>query len=218
MRRPHQGLADKQVIPMKKSARRGKGVGIFARLADLYERMASAYAQTAAEAGLTCQGCQQNCCVSFFQHHTYVEWSYLWRGMNELPEERRALYLSRARDVVEQYRQALALGVQPSAMCPVNDDGLCGLYQHRLMICRLHGTRNTMLLPNGDRRVFTGCYRFVSNVTDMADETVPTLDRTELYKELVQLEMAYVGKRLAVLPKVNMTLAEMLLQGPPSIK
>ncbi|GFM32901.1 hypothetical protein [Desulfovibrio subterraneus] len=203
---------------MKKTAKRGKGVGVFARLGDLYERMSSAYGETAAKAGLSCEGCQQNCCYSYFQHHTYIEWSYLWRGMNELPQERRESYLQRAHEAVRQYQHSLSMGLPPSVMCPLNDDGLCGVYKHRLMICRMHGTRNTMLLPNGDRRVFTGCYRFVDNVKDMPDELVPALDRTELYKELVQLEMEFVGAKLRVLPRVNMTLAEMLVQGPPIIK
>jgi len=203
---------------MKKTAKRGKGVGVFARLGNLYERMSSAYGETAAKAGLSCEGCQQNCCYSYFQHHTYIEWSYLWRGMNELPQERRDSYLQRAHEAVRQYQHSLSMGLPPSVMCPLNDDGLCGVYKHRLMICRMHGTRNTMLLPNGDRRVFTGCYRFVDNVKDMPDELVPALDRTELYKELVQLEMELVGAKLRVLPRVNMTLAEMLVQGPPIIK
>lgn len=203
---------------MKKPAKRGKGVGVFARLANLYERMSSAYGETAAKAGLSCEGCQQNCCYSYFQHHTYIEWSYLWRGMNELPQERRESYMQRAHEAVHQYQHSLSMGLPPSVMCPLNDDGLCGVYKHRLMICRMHGTRNTMLLPNGDRRVFTGCYRFVDNVKDIPDELVPALDRTELYKELVQLEMEFVGAKLRVLPRVNMTLAEMLVQGPPIIK
>ncbi|WBF67158.1 hypothetical protein LN040_15800 [Desulfovibrio subterraneus] len=203
---------------MKKTAKRGKGVGVFARLGNLYERMSSAYGETAAKAGLSCEGCQQNCCYSYFQHHTYIEWSYLWRGMNELPQERRDSYLQRAHEAVRQYQHSLSMGLPPSVMCPLNDDGLCGVYKHRLMICRMHGTRNTMLLPNGDRRVFTGCYRFVDNVKDIPDELVPALDRTELYKELVQLEMEFVGAKLRVLPRVNMTLAEMLVQGPPIIK
>ncbi|UZP67279.1 hypothetical protein N1030_17045 [Desulfovibrio mangrovi] len=203
---------------MKKNMKRGKGVGVFARLGNLYDRMSAAYAETAREAGLSCENCQQNCCVSYFQHHTYVEWSYLWRGMNELPQERRDLYLQRAHEAVKQYHHSLSMNLQPSVMCPLNDDGLCGVYKHRLMICRMHGTRNTMLLPNGERRVFTGCYRFVDNVKGKPDELVPALDRTELYKELVQLEMEYVGAKLRVLPRVNMTLAEMLVQGPPVIK
>lgn len=203
---------------MKKTAKRGKGVGVFARLGNLYERMSSAYGETAAKAGLSCEGCQQNCCYSYFQHHTYIEWSYLWRGMNELPQERRESYMQRAHEAVRQYQHSLSMGLPPSVMCPLNDDGLCGVYKHRLMICRMHGTRNTMLLPNGDRRVFTGCYRFVDNVKDIPDELVPALDRTELYKELVQLEMEFVGAKLRVLPRVNMTLAEMLVQGPPIIK
>lgn len=201
-----------------KAAARKKGPGVFARLADLYERMSSAYAHTAAQAGLSCQDCDRNCCVSYFQHHTYVEWSYLWRGMNELPAAQREDYLNRARHVVQQYRFALNAGVQPAVMCPLNDDGLCGLYRHRLMICRLHGTRNAMVLPNGERRVFTGCFRFADNVKELPEAQIPTLDRTELYRELVQLEMEFAGPKLRVLPRVNMTLAEMLVQGPPSMR
>jgi hypothetical protein len=35
------------------------------RLAALYSKMGQAYAKAAPE-GLTCEGCQQNCCVSYF--------------------------------------------------------------------------------------------------------------------------------------------------------
>ncbi len=198
-------------------ASRGKAPGVFTRLATLYDRMAKAYSETAAQAGLTCEGCRDNCCVSFFQHHTYIEWTYLWRGMRELPQETRTRFLSRAAEVVRGYQSALAMNVRPSIMCPLNDDGLCGLYQHRLMICRMHGTRNIMLLPNGERRVFSGCSRFVESVQPLAEDQIPVLDRTELYRELVQLEMEFVGPNLRVLPRVNLTLAEMLVQGPPSL-
>ncbi|ABB39406.1 hypothetical protein Dde_2610 [Oleidesulfovibrio alaskensis G20] len=191
--------------------------GVFARLADLYTRMEQEYSDKARAAGLTCAGCPDNCCTSYFQHHTHVEWLYLWRGMNRLPEARRAAYLARAKDVVEQSRDLLARGIRPRLMCPVNDDGLCGIYEHRLMICRMHGTRNVLALPDGGLRSFSGCFRFVECTAGQQAEAVPTVDRTPYYRELAALEMEHVGPRLKKLPRVDLTLAEMLFYGPPKL-
>jgi hypothetical protein len=46
---------------------------------------------------------------------------------------------------------------------------------------------------------------------------VPVVDRTDLYRDLASLEMAFAGLRVKTLPRVNLTLADMLAQGPPSI-
>jgi len=180
------------------------------RLAALYGKMAQAYA-AAAPQGFTCQGCASNCCVSYFQHHTHIEWHYLWEGLNALPEERREAYVRRAHDYVELARQALAEGRTPDALCPVNDDGACGLYGHRLMICRLYGVPNVVLGRSGLRE-FPGCPRCMEAVDKSAPAVV---DRTPLYRELAQLEMEYLGSRRNQAPKVDMTLAEMIVAGPP---
>ncbi len=130
------------------------------RLADLYARMESAYDACAREAGLSCAGCSTNCCTSFFRHHTHVEWLYLWRGLRALPQARRAACMARAAAYVRAAREKLAAGALPDAMCPLNEDGLCVLYAHRLMICRMHGTRTLFVLPDGRERLFPGCARF----------------------------------------------------------
>lgn len=210
---PHPGK------PAPKGGR--KGLGVFARLAELYADMERAYAETASAAGLTCAGCEDNCCLTHFQHHTHVEWAYLWKGMLALPEARRAEYLRRARDVVAQCEAARAAGVVPRVMCPVNDEGLCGLYAHRLMICRMHGTRNVLLRPDGQRQLFRGCHRFCGLTDGQPDEAVPTLDRTPFYRRLAELEMEHCARGAAkggasrVSPRVSLTLAEMLVYGPP---
>ncbi|MDR3043207.1 MAG: hypothetical protein LBU75_02970 [Desulfovibrio sp.] len=208
--------------PGKPATRGGrKAPGIFARLAELYADMERTYAETAHAAGLTCADCEDNCCRTHFQHHTHVEWAYLWKGMLALPEARRAEYLRRAHDVVAQCEAARAAGVVPRVMCPVNDDGLCGLYAHRLMICRMHGTRNVLLRPDGQRQLFRGCHRFCGLTDGQPDEAVPTLDRTPFYRRLAELEMEHcargAGKAGAprVAPRVSLTLAEMLVYGPP---
>lgn len=202
---------------MKKKNKRTTTVGTFGKLAKLYKNMADAYANTAAEAGLSCAGCKDNCCYSYFQHHTYIEWAYLWKGLNSLSEEKRNYFIQRAKDVVAQYDEALAKKERPHVMCPLNEDGLCGLYDYRLMICRMHGTKNLMILPNGEQRYFQGCYRFREKVEGMEDFLIPMLNRTPFYQELAQLEMKYAGAALKTAPRVNLTLAEMIVQGPPAL-
>lgn len=186
--------------------------GVLKKLTALYADMDAAYAAAAAAAGLSCAGCADNCCVSFFQHHTHAEWLYLHEGLGKLPAQRREAYEARARDYVEAVRDSLARGETPTAMCPVNDDGLCGLYDHRLMICRLHGVPNVLIGGMGIRE-FPGCgpcQRLMA-----AGVGAKAMDRTPLLRRLAGLEMELWGSRPGRPPKVDMTLAEMILAGPP---
>lgn len=186
---------------------------VLARLATLYADMDAAYTAAAAAAGLSCAGCAENCCVSFFQHHTRVEWLYLHQGLEALPAERRERYLERARDYVAAAREAFVRGETPRVMCPLNDDGLCGLYDHRLMICRLHGVPNVLIGGMGVRE-FPGCgpcQRLVA-----ANPHARVMDRTPLLRRLAGLEMELWGNKPGRPPKVDMTLAEMLVAGPPA--
>lgn len=201
--------------PAKKSALAG-GTGLFARLADLYARMEGAYKDVAARAGLSCANCEQNCCTSFFRHHTRIEWAFLWRGLNALPAQQLKAVLERAREYMRSANMAIAAGAVPTAMCPLNDSGLCSLYAHRLMICRLHGTKNVFTMPDGAMRTFSGCWRFV-DLQKAAGDATPFLDRTHFYQELAGLEMEFCRRATAPLPGVNMTLAEMLVLGPPKL-
>jgi len=101
-------------------------------------------------------------------------------------------------------------------MCPVNDDGRCGLYRHRLMICRLHGVPNRLALPTGRVLSFPGCWK-TQELTLAQGGAVPVMDRTPFYRELLALEAALVGPALGRLPKVDLTLAQMLMAGPPEL-
>lgn len=190
--------------------------GVLKKLASLYADMDAAYTAAAAAAGLSCAGCAENCCVSFFQHHTHAEWLYLHQGLAALAPERRAAYEARARDYVEAVRESLARGETPTAMCPVNDDGLCGLYEHRLMICRLHGVPNVLIGGMGIRE-FPGCEpcQRLTAAGAGAGAGGKAMDRTPLLRRLAALEMELWGSRPGRPPKVDMTLAEMILAGPP---
>lgn len=185
---------------------------VLAKLATLYGAMDAAYAAAAGAAGLSCAGCAENCCVSFFQHHTLVEWLYLHKGLEALPAQRRETYLDRARKYVAASREAVVRGEIPHIMCPLNDDGLCGLYDHRLMICRLHGVPNVLIGGMGVRE-FPGC----GPCQRLAAEHpgLKAMDRTPLLRHLAGLEMELWGNKPGRPPKVDMTLAEMLVAGPP---
>ncbi|MDL2266609.1 hypothetical protein LJC46_01290 [Desulfovibrio sp. OttesenSCG-928-G15] len=212
----------------------GKAPGLFVRMADLYARMEKAYDASAKAAGLTCEGCPTNCCTSYFRHHTYIEWAYLWRGLSALPDKECKRLVARAEQYLQEAGQTLALGGVPTAMCPLNERGLCVLYPYRLMICRMHGTRNVFSLPDGTQQTFSGCARFTamhgqasgfdgSSASFRADACGSgspasgpvALDRTPFYSELAALEREFRLRCARQLPRVDMTLAEMMVAGPP---
>ena len=188
---------------------------MFERLSRLYSKMEEAYNRTSGIIGLSCQGCPDNCCTSYFQHHTYIEWAYLWKGKKSCPDDKQQEYVNKAREYVKESQILLAQGLRPRIMCPLNDNGLCQLYEHRLMICRMHGVPNSFVRPDGKKLSFPGCSRCQELYSDSQD--VPVLDRTPFYRELASLEIAFVGKKIKTLPRVNLTLAEMLVHGPPGV-
>lgn len=177
--------------------------------------MESEYDALAAQIGLSCAQCADNCCVSYFQHHTYIEWAYLWEGMDTLDKDHRQVILERAEAYCEQANQSLQQGERPKQMCPLNEEGWCALYPYRLMICRLHGVPNQVRMPNGQIKKFPGC----STCQDLTSSwtRVPVLDRTPLYIQLAQLEKDFLGCNRSSLPKVDLTLAQMLVKGRPEV-
>lgn len=190
-------------------------VQAFRKLAALYADMEKAYSVHAEGMGLTCDNCENNCCTSYFRHHTRIEWAYLLRGLTGLSEDVQRTYQKRAGRYVRLTQDALSAGERPSIMCPLNDDGRCGMYAYRLMICRLHGVPNRLRYPDGRVLDFPGCYRS-QDICERMD-TIPVLDRTNLYIRLMRLELQFVGPAgIRTLPKVNMTLAEMIVAGPPN--
>jgi hypothetical protein len=185
-------------------------------IGDLFHRMEEAYDQVAEKLSFSCKGCPDNCCDSYFQHHTYLEWAYLWQGMEQFGEEKREEIEKKAADCVLAVERALAHGERPQVMCPLNESGLCILYAHRLMICRMHGVPSAMVRPDGKRLVFPGCFRCQEEVAGHK-EGVPEVDRTAFYRQLVDLEHELLGHRRHYLPRVKMTIAQMLVKGPPEL-
>ena len=192
---------------------------IIAQVSQLFEDMEEAYAVVASKLQLSCTGCSDNCCDSYFLHHTYLEWAYLWYGMEKLSKEKRQEIIGRAEEYTRKCEECLEKDIRPRLMCPLNENGRCVLYQYRLMVCRTHGVPATMIRPDGKRLSFPGCFvsqELVENrFTDKTD--VPAMERTELLRRMVILEQNILDGKRHLVPKVKMTIAEMIVAGPPTI-
>lgn len=187
------------------------------QLAELYAEMERRYAVAAADLDFSCIGCPDNCCDSYFQHHTYIEWAYLWTGLRSLPAGELDEIMNRAASYIKHGEAMLRRGALPDLMCPLNREGLCSLYSHRLMICRLHGVPATLSRPDGRVLHFPGCFRCQELVARKQKkcQDLPALERFDLYKRLAELEISLLDSGSRALPKVKMTIAQMLLYEPP---
>lgn len=183
----------------------------------LYEDMEEAYDAVAGELGHGCAGCPDNCCDSYFLHHTYIEWCYLWLAMDNLEPPMRERLIGRAREYEKQSRELLRDGQRPKLMCPLNEEGRCVLYAHRFMVCRTHGVPAEMTRPDGKKLSFPGCFRCQELVarTSLSAEQIPTMERTRLLQRLAMLEQQLLDGKRHLMPKVKRTIASMLVEGPP---
>ncbi|MDO5673756.1 MAG: hypothetical protein Q4G66_02385 [bacterium] len=183
----------------------------------IYTAMANGYDTVATAIGLTCDNCPDNCCDSYFLHYTYSEWAYLRQGLKELDPTSLEAIRRRAQEYVEASRSALAEGRRPQIMCPLNEAGRCRLYRHRLIICRSHGVPATLTSPNGSRQRFPGCFRCQEMVQERYPKTemAPAMERTELFRRLVLVEQRLLGAGRPHYAKIRLTIADMIVQGPP---
>ena len=183
------------------------------QVADLYLDMESAYDRTAKELDFSCSGCPDNCCDSFFLHHTYTEWAYLWYGLKKLEDEQLKTIMEKASTYVIESETSLAKGERPIAMCPLNSEGRCTLYLYRMMICRLHGVPATFTRPDTQQLSFPGCFRCQEHIS--TKKSPAPLDRTGFFQRLVNLEIELLGEKRPKAPRVKLTIAQMVVKGPP---
>lgn len=189
------------------------------RLASVYRDMETRYAAIAGEIGLSCTECTDNCCDSYFLHYTYAEWAYLWEGLRILDVEQFGRIRDRAKEYLAESEAVLARGERPQLMCPLNEEGLCALYAHRLMICRLHGIPAAMTRPDGKTLRFPGCFRCQEIVGTKygKEDNAPRMDRSGLLAAVAGLESELLEERRHLYPKVKRTIAEMIAGGPPMV-
>ncbi|MGD9975695.1 MAG: YkgJ family cysteine cluster protein [Desulfatirhabdiaceae bacterium] len=186
------------------------GFDLLKRQKQLCQKMDHAYDMAAAHYGFVCTGCDDNCCRTRFYHHTLVEYSYLYFGMQQMEPGQQADIRDRAAEYVriEDHRELSDATEKP--WCPLNDQGRCQLYAYRPMICRLHGLPHELNTPGKGRKTGPGCNAFFDRCGHQSDYP---LDRTPLYHELADIERS--ARQLIRYPdKIRMTIARMICHFP----
>jgi hypothetical protein len=181
--------------------------GTLRQLEILYHEMDAAYAAAANRYGFECRGCDDNCCLTLFYHHTLVETAGLLAGFQKMPANQKADLIERAK----VYSRALSTSPQhdqpPALLCPLNVDSQCQLYRHRPMICRLHGIPHIMRHPARGLIRGPGCHNFE---TTYGQADGHPLDRTPLYTAMAGLERS-LRQASGIDRPVRLTIAQMIL-------
>jgi Fe-S-cluster containining protein len=159
----------------------------FGHLEKLYQQMDAAYAKAAKAAGFVCEGCADNCCKTWFYHHTVIEIACLAKAFEELTPQIQQQAKEKARLALDARADHEPDSGPFFFLCPLNEDGRCLVYEARPMICRLHGTAWKLGLPQGRWQQGPGCGEF-EKVWQGREKGV--LDRTLIYRDLAILEQA----------------------------
>ena len=176
------------------------------RIRNIFRAIDSIYNAALDHYGFSCEGCADNCCVTRFSHHTLIEELYLAEGVKTLDDDRKRAVVARAGEVAKSHA---ATDDDPRVMCPLNEDGLCILYEHRPMICRIHGVPYEMHKRDMSVEYGVGCHRFMDEKVTEGLKYFP-LNRTMFYVEMARLEKE-VRERLGFTGNYSKTTAEMIL-------
>jgi len=178
----------------------------FDKLLNLFTKMDQEYSKAAEYYGFGCQGCSDNCCQTSFYHHTYLEYFFVHEGFTHLSSEEKDQIEYRAQDVLRDIAVADKVGKPVRLMCPLNFNGLCGLYFYRPMICRLHGIPHELRKPGQNNIFGPGCGTFDERC---CDKLYYEFDRTPFYIEMATLENEF-KQTVGVGGRIKLTVAEMI--------
>jgi len=180
----------------------------FIRLQKIFSNMDERYRQTTEYYGFNCRGCDDNCCMTLFFHHTYLEFFYLMEGVNALPPDSRESLFERARTANQKTAEMEKKRVSFRLMCPLNVEGLCILYERRPMICRMHGIPHELRPPGRQAAFGPGCDAFS---IQCGSKKVFRFDRTPFYVEISNLEKE-LKQKLNLSRKFKKTITQMLVE------
>ena len=156
----------------------------FQRLAEIFRSIDNLYEMAQKHYSFGCEGCADNCCETKFHHHTLIEELYLAEGLKRLAEDTKKAALARAAGVVKIHNES---SDDVRVMCPLNENGLCIIYEHRPMICRIHGVPYQLFKQNMAIEFGMGCYRFLNEKLG-GDVPYFMFNRTMFYMEMAKLE------------------------------
>lgn len=165
------------------------------------------YKEAADYYGFHCTGCEDNCCLTRFYHHTLLEYLYIYEGFKALSEHKQNEVKQKAAQVCRQTELADAKGLPVRLMCPLNCDGLCLLYAFRPMICRLFGVPHEMQQSGAETVYRPGCGTFSEQC--LAKDYFK-FDRTPFFIEMAKLEME-LKQTVGIAQKIKLTVADMVV-------
>jgi Fe-S-cluster containining protein len=177
------------------------------RLQKIFAAMDQEYKRATEQYQFQCDGCTDNCCLTRFYHHTYLEYYYLHQGFKKLDPRKRSEVLLKAKEVCRDTARADEKEMPVRVMCPLNADSLCDLYPYRPMICRLHGIPHELRKPGQNVIHGPGCGTFDERC---AGNRYYRFDRTPYYKEMARLENEF-KQALGLDGRIRMTVAEMIV-------
>lgn len=191
-------------------ATRHRYLPLMNRLKTLFDEMDRAYQAAADRYGFRCNGCEDNCCLTRFHHHTLVEYLYLVDGVRALDPVLLRAVLSRAVTVFTRTAEADQRGESVRIMCPLNQEGRCVAYAHRPMICRLHGIPHELHRPGGTVLRQPGCDSFFDQCRHSGTTMYIQFDRTPFYRQMALLEKE-LRRLTGYGDKIKLTIAQMLV-------
>ena len=181
------------------------------QLEDLFSLMDLKYEEAAYHYGFACEGCEDNCCMTRFHHHTFLEVFNLKKAFAALPPKTGAEIIKKTEDVVRLHAEAEKKGETARVMCPLNVEGKCLVYESRPMICRLHGIPSELnppgRPPSAGPMITPGCDLFTRRCERM---NYRKFDRTPFYMKLAALERDF-KENFGLEGKIKMTVAQILL-------
>jgi Fe-S-cluster containining protein len=184
-----------------------KYINYFDDLKLLYAQMDQAYDAVADAYDFHCSGCLDNCCLTRFFHHTFIEFLYLRKGFAGLDEHVQKELRIQAAEVNEKVLQAEEGGQVPRVMCPLNIKGLCVLYEFRPMICRLHGIPHEFQHPVKNKILGPGCHEFEDQC---GKKEYTAFNRTPFYRQMALLERR-LREMTGFTDRLKKTVAQMLV-------
>ncbi len=174
-----------------------------------YSAMDDMYRKVSDNYGFNCRGCKDNCCMTRFYHHTYLEYFFLIKGFKSLEGSVQEAAIEKAADICGKIKDSDSKGEPIRIMCPLNFSGLCILYDYRPMICRLHGIPHELRRPGQEPILGPGCEAF----TDQCGRVdYISFDRTLFYMDISKTEHN-LRKELGLTEKFKKTIAQMLVSG-----
>jgi Fe-S-cluster containining protein len=156
--------------------------------------------------GFSCDGCVDNCCTTVFHHHTLIEYFYFIEGLGKLDPKLLDIAAARSEGYLSAMRKQLGNLNAARIMCPLNFEGQCRIYEHRPLICRIHGMPGVLHSVRG-KNEWQGCKVFNEKFAGRMDHVI---DRTMFYTKIAALE-GDLREELQFVQKYKKTIADMIL-------